>query len=192
MVKQDVYNSILRVAESFIQLNGYNAFSYRDIAAVVGVKTSSIHYHFPTKEDLGKAVVVRHKAFLEAKLHTIASNSGCSCSQKLEQFFDGIFELTYYSEQKMCVGGMLASDVLTLPKGILSKIRQFFKMIHDWLVRLIRQGVGNKEFSNLLDCDEQAGLIVSLLEGALLLSRLYQDDQRLVQVKSAIIRQLIN
>jgi len=48
----DIYKHILTVAEGLIQSQGYNTFSYRDIANQVGVKTSSIHYHFPTKADL--------------------------------------------------------------------------------------------------------------------------------------------
>ena len=43
---------ILDVAEHFMQTRGFNDFSYRDIQNEVGVKTSSIHYYFPTKQDL--------------------------------------------------------------------------------------------------------------------------------------------
>ena len=41
---------------------GYNGFSYRDLAELVGVKTSSIHYYFPTKEDLALAAVQTYAA----------------------------------------------------------------------------------------------------------------------------------
>ena len=55
-----IYEQILLVAESLIQSRGYNAFSYKDISEIIGIKTSSIHYYFPTKADLGKQVVIQH------------------------------------------------------------------------------------------------------------------------------------
>jgi TetR/AcrR family transcriptional repressor of nem operon len=39
MKKTNVREQILAIAESFIQTQGYNAFSFRDIAEAVGIKT---------------------------------------------------------------------------------------------------------------------------------------------------------
>ena len=46
-------------AERRMQLGGFGGFSFREIAADVGIKSSSVHYHFPTKEDLAAAVIRR-------------------------------------------------------------------------------------------------------------------------------------
>jgi len=48
---------ILDLAETLIQTRGYSAFSYQDIADSLGIRKASIHYHFPSKTDLGIAVV---------------------------------------------------------------------------------------------------------------------------------------
>ena len=50
-------NRILDVAERLVQLRGYNAFSYADVAKAVGIRKASLHYHFATKGDLGLALV---------------------------------------------------------------------------------------------------------------------------------------
>lgn len=42
-----------------MQAGGFGGFSFREIAADVGIKSSSVHYHFPTKEDLAAAIVRR-------------------------------------------------------------------------------------------------------------------------------------
>ena len=47
---------ILNVAESMIRVAGFNGFSTRDVANAVGIKSASVHYHFPTKADIGVAV----------------------------------------------------------------------------------------------------------------------------------------
>ena len=44
---------ILDVAERLAQTQGYNGFSYADIAAELGITKASLHYHFASKADLG-------------------------------------------------------------------------------------------------------------------------------------------
>ena len=48
---------IVTEAITFIMTRGTNAFSYKDISKEIGIKTSSIHYYFPTKNDLIVAVL---------------------------------------------------------------------------------------------------------------------------------------
>ncbi len=40
---------------------GWSSFSFGDLAKTVGIRTASIHYHFPTKGDLGVALVERFR-----------------------------------------------------------------------------------------------------------------------------------
>ncbi len=87
MQKPDVFHQIVKVAETLIQTKGYNAFSYRDIAAQVGIKTASIHYHFPTKADLGKAVVKHHINGLSAELENLINAPKISYRNKLSFIF---------------------------------------------------------------------------------------------------------
>ena len=80
---------ILDVAESFTQTRGFNAFSYKDIQAEVGVKTSSIHYYFPTKQDLAAAMTERYTdRFLQLLNYINEKNSkgvdkACRCRATL-------------------------------------------------------------------------------------------------------------
>jgi len=50
---------IIDAGEKLLLKNGFNGFSYADIALALGIKKSSIHYHFPSKADLGLAVIQR-------------------------------------------------------------------------------------------------------------------------------------
>jgi TetR/AcrR family transcriptional repressor of nem operon len=146
MKKYDYYEQILKVAENLIQIRGYHAFSYRNIAEAVGIKTSSIHYYFPAKADLGKAVVKKHIDSLYDELEQLRSNKHMSYKEKLELFLETIFSKTYFTERKMCLGGMLASDVLTLPEIIQIEVRLFFNQIEKWLNQLLTEAIEAKEF----------------------------------------------
>ncbi|MCH5688600.1 TetR/AcrR family transcriptional regulator [Niabella sp. W65] len=56
---------IINTADALIRDKGYNAFSFVDIAQVVGIKKPSVHHHFPRKTDLGIAVIELHIRSLE-------------------------------------------------------------------------------------------------------------------------------
>ena len=58
----DTSDRLLDAAERLTQTRGFNGFSYRDLEQAIGIKTASIHYHFPTKSDLGVAMADRYVA----------------------------------------------------------------------------------------------------------------------------------
>lgn len=187
MKKLEVREKILSVAESLVQMGGYNAFSYKNIAKIVGVKTSSIHYYFPNKSDLGVAIIERHIQMLCDELSQL-NDKKISCKKKLELFIDNIIKNTYSSDRKMCLGGMFASDVLTLPENIQVAARSFFQRLQDWVKELFAESIKQNEFSiEKKDIKSETLFIFSLIEGALLLARLFQDEGYLIIAKKNII-----
>lgn len=178
------YTKILDVAEQLTQTVGYNAFSYHDIAAKVGIKTASIHYYFPTKADLGKAMIKKHVDLMMKKLDLLINNQKLSCKKKLELFLDAIFEETYRANRKMCLGGMLASDVLTLPDTVQHEVKLFFKKIELWLKNLLTKAIELNEFKlSKRTIAQEAMAMLAMIEGALLLARLFHDEAHLTVVK---------
>jgi len=47
------------LAESRISNGGYDSFSFRGLAAGIGIKMASVHHHFPTKVSMAPAVARR-------------------------------------------------------------------------------------------------------------------------------------
>lgn len=186
MNKNAVYNNILDIAETLIQTNGYNAFSFRDISELAGIKTSSIHYYFPAKADLGKAVVARYIDTLHIELTHVLENNAISYKKKINLFLVSVFSKTYASNRKMCLGGMLASDVLTLPEMIQVEVRTFFSRIEKWLEQLLLQGKASGDFHFTGKVKKEAEFILALLEGSLLLARLFQDEGKLQMARKQI------
>lgn len=188
MSKQIVYDRILKEAKTLLQKRGFHAFSYRDISNIVGVKTSSIHYYFPTKEDLVREVVVQHKEEAKLMLDALLNEPTKNSKQKLSLFLENIFASTYLKERRMCLGGMLAIDVLTIEGGVQEEIKEFFTMLTQFLKELLSQGKAQGEFSFQGDPQERAKDILAQLEGALLLARLYREEQYLKAAKNQILK----
>ncbi|HAV1831831.1 TPA: TetR/AcrR family transcriptional regulator [Enterobacter hormaechei subsp. steigerwaltii] len=68
------YGRLLDLDDNFIQENGYQGFSYADLAVDFRIRKASINQHFPAKMDLGIAYCERKEAGflqLEALLLTL-------------------------------------------------------------------------------------------------------------------------
>src|SRR5208282_2895223 len=104
--------AILNVAERLAQTRGYNGFSYADIAAELGVTKASLHYHFPSKAELGRALIERYHVLFGAALEAIDQGTK-EPHKKLKQYvalYDSVL-----SNERMCLCGMLAAEYATLP-----------------------------------------------------------------------------
>src|ERR1700733_4336739 len=105
--------AILDVAERLAQTLGYNGFSYADIAAQLGVTKASLHYHFPTKAELGRALIERYRTVFGAALEAI-DQSDVTPREKLQRYV-GLYD-SVLSDERMCLCGMLAAEYATLPR----------------------------------------------------------------------------
>ena len=158
---------ILDIAERLVQLRGYNAFSYADVADAVGIRKASLHYHFATKADLGLALVSRYRrAFMES-LGSIEADSDHSL-ERLERYSD--LYGSVLRKKRMCMCGMLATDAATLPRGIRESVAEFFTENATWLTRVLEQGRKRHELRFAGTARSMADFFVSSLEGAMLVA----------------------
>ncbi|MCM3628333.1 TetR/AcrR family transcriptional regulator [Paenibacillus glycanilyticus] len=164
--------TILDIAQSLVQEFGFNGFSYAHIADKVGVKTASIHYHFPNKEDLGEALIVRYlQRFVAATAHldSVTKNS----KEKLRKY------TLLYSEPVQdfctCLSVMLASDVATLPEKMREGLARFFEANLTWLERVLDEGrrEGDLHFEGASHL--RAHQILASFQGGQLLARSFRD-----------------
>ncbi|TMB21862.1 MAG: TetR family transcriptional regulator [Deltaproteobacteria bacterium] len=81
----DTAQRILDVAERLVQTQGFNGFSYADIAAELGITKASLHYHFVTKAALGSALITRYGAEFGRALEEI-DQSAVDAREKLRRF----------------------------------------------------------------------------------------------------------
>src|SRR5450755_4498567 len=102
--------AVLDVAEQLAQMRGYNGFSYADIATQLGVTKASLHYHFPSKAELGRALVGRYRGVFGAELELIDRQS-TDPREKLRKYV-GLYE-SVLSNDRMCLCGMLAAEYTT-------------------------------------------------------------------------------
>ena len=183
---QQTSDQILDVAERLAQTRGFNGFSYADIATEMGLTKAGLHYHFPTKADLGRALIERYsKGFAEA-LEGIAA-SGAAPPSQLQRYVDiyaGVLKAG-----RICLCGMFAAEYTTLPEGMQKAIRGFFDVNEKWLSRLLDAGRKDRSLTFDGTPQESAVAITSALEGAMLLSRTYGGSARFKTAAERILRE---
>src|SRR5258706_14666802 len=126
--------AILDVAERLAQTVGYNGFSYADIAAKLGVTTPSLHYHFPSKADLGCALIDRYSTVFAAALVAIDQRN-LAPLEMLKQYV-GLYD-SVMLDDRMCLCGMLAAEYATLPAPMRARLKAFFDANEQWLTGVL-------------------------------------------------------
>jgi TetR/AcrR family transcriptional repressor of nem operon len=169
---------ILDAAERLVQVRGFNAFSYADVSDAVGIRKASLHHHFATKTDLGVALVVRYRRAFGEALEAIEAEVG-PCPERLRRYVD--LYRRVLRRRRMCLCGMLAGDIATLPVPMQAEVGRFFTENERWLARVLGAGKRRREVSFPGPAAGQAAFIVTALEGAMLVARVrgrpgYFDD----------------
>ncbi|HTV26302.1 MAG TPA: TetR/AcrR family transcriptional regulator [Xanthobacteraceae bacterium] len=171
----DTAQRILDIAERLMQVRGYNGFSYADIAETMRLTKASLHYHFPSKSELGRRLMERYTENFLAALGRIDA-TGADAHEKLQRYVSIYAEVL--ANKRMCLCGMLAAEYATLPKSVKAEVTRFFDANETWLVGLLQEGKRSKDVNFGGSATEIARTITASLEGAMMLARAYDDAER--------------
>jgi AcrR family transcriptional regulator len=176
--------TIITLGDQLIRDKGFNAFSFYDIAKQLKIKNASIHYHFPSKTDLGIAVLRNQQEGLRT---LIESNSTKSSDVKLNVFLSIYTRIK--EEGKVCIVGSLATDLNSVDDKIASELKILAHDILSWVTEILDEGKRKKVFSFRETSRTKALLIITNMLAALQVSRL-TDEKDFHSIKNAIIKDL--
>jgi TetR/AcrR family transcriptional regulator, transcriptional repressor for nem operon len=176
-------DALLRNATETVRRGGSASLNFRDLGQSVGVKSSTVHYYFPTKADLLRELAGEYTASFIAALDQGARDS-TSFRQDMLVLAD-LF-VGAQGENLACLCGMLATEAELLDPKVRSAVNQFFARLQEWVVR--RSKLWDTPRPGGLTPAKFADLFVSLLEGSLLLSRLDAHKASLTAAKEWVKR----
>lgn len=176
-------DQLLAHAEKLIRTRGCNGFSYRDLAEHVGVKTSSIHYYFPGKDDLLYEAVEAYSARALAAVRAI--DPSLPARAQLEAYLS-LMESRACDSGELCLGGMLAAEVMTLPDRVRGALQGFFRAHEAWLARVLAEGKaqGTLKFNGTAESAGRA--VFATVQGCMLVSRLFQQPPAFCEAIGAL------
>src|SRR3981081_1904808 len=152
---------LMDLAEARIRQAGYRGFSFRDLAAEIGIKSASVHHHFPTKAGMAGAVARRDGGRFFEMVARRHDESGDDVIAIYRSAFRGAIE----RDGRMCLGGMLGAQAGGLPPQIRQEIERVF-----WpCITRPSSRIGGA------DAVARAFHVMAALEGGLILARAYGD-----------------
>jgi len=156
---KDRREQILVEAEDLARLNGYHGFSFRDVATRVGVKSASVHHHFPTKSDLTSALVARYRTRF---LDTLGPADEPGAALRLMSAYRDAMVV----DDRMSLCGLFGAEIDSVPEALGDEVRRFFAGITAWAATAIGDA-GNPP--------DRAETLVAGLEGAMIVARAGRD-----------------
>jgi TetR/AcrR family transcriptional regulator, transcriptional repressor for nem operon len=176
-------DKILELAQEAIASRGYSSFSFRELATELGIKSASVHYHFPSKTHLGVAVARAWRERLALALNQIAATHA-DPKQALAAWID-IYRQEANTSQRMTVCTMLAAEIKNLPGEVQLEMKAFYELNFGWIeARLTEMGLNNDIKQ------EKARQLFALLQGGLIGAK-GQNDPAYFDVVAKAVNLLI-
>lgn len=165
----DTREQILKVASDLLRTRGFSAFSFAHIAEALGVKTAAIHYHFPTKGDLGLALIDKYRSRYRRWMDE-ADDQGLTPAAKLEGY---VRIAARFGEdgQKICPVGALEAEYGAISPEMQDAVRKTVEEVYAWLARVLDEGRKSGDFRFEGNPHDMAVFIASALQGGLQIGR---------------------
>jgi TetR/AcrR family transcriptional repressor of nem operon len=141
---------LMDLAEAHIRYAGYRGFSFRDLAAGLGIKSASVHHHF-------RRYAVRFLA-------TVASQPNETGDDAISAYRSA-FRKALKRDGRMCLCGVLGAEAGVLPPEVVQEIQSFFHRCIDDLARRVGGPEG----------EARAFQVMATLEGGTMLARALGD-----------------
>jgi len=166
MTPIDTKQKILMTARKMVQSRGYQALSFREIGKALGIKSASIHYHFPTKGDLGSALARAYTEELVVHLEKLLNSS--EDQKKFFRNYTEVFRNTLLNQNRMCMCGIMAAERDELPAEVRAEVEKF----NQANVRLISTALSLGNNGSPAKANQKRAMaIFASIEGAQLVAR---------------------
>jgi len=164
---------LMDLAEAHIRSAGYGGFSFRDLAAEIGIKSASVHHHFPTKATMTAAVARRYAN----RFFAVVARRPSETADDAISAYRSNFKAALDRDGLMCLFGVLGAEAGGLPPQIANEVLSFFRRC----VEDLSQRIGGP------DAEARAFQVIATLEGGMMLARAYQDAEAFEQAVAGLV-----
>ena len=162
---------VIDTAFKLLLQRGMNGFSYRDIADPLGVKNAAIHYHFPSKTDLVRALIEQSHQLLKQATAEFMAYGGPARPQ-----LEGLFHFTRTQMElgrPVCMVGALSVDYEELNDANKRCLDRFMTDTVSWLAKVLETGREQGGFDFRGGAQSKAVSLLAMIQGARQLARIH-------------------
>ncbi|PYU18364.1 MAG: TetR/AcrR family transcriptional regulator [Acidobacteria bacterium] len=173
---------IIRKAAPIFNQKGYDGAALSDLMRATGLEKGGIYRHFASKEELAaEAFDYAWRETLEARIHDL--DSIANSVDRLKQLV-----VNFVERRGIIPGGCpLLNTAIDTDDGnsvLRERARSALGGWRDYVVSIIRTGIRAREIRPRTDAKKLATLIISSLEGAIMVYRLERDEEPLRAVRA--------
>ncbi len=172
----DTRTALLDHAEAATRSQGFDGFSFADLASAVNIRKASVHYHFPSKADLAVDVMARYRERFAQVFDDIDAKSKTG-AERLRAML-AIYRDALDDGSKLCLCAALSASPSRLSASVLLSIEGFRKDMSDWLQAAFEQGRTDGSVHDVNDPEMEARAMLAVMEGAQLSARAAKDSTR--------------
>ena len=175
---QTTREHILQITRQLFTTQGFGNTSISSIIAATGVKKGNLYYHFPSKEELGLAVLL--DAQEEFKVFLEESFQGHDPIEKILSSCDLLLE---FLQKQNFVGGCLFGNTALEMTDENSKFAAIIQEVFDhWTGEIeghLRAGRTDGSFVSTIPLPALATMVVATIEGGIMMSRVSKGQKGL-------------
>jgi TetR/AcrR family transcriptional regulator, transcriptional repressor for nem operon len=185
---QKTRERIVAQAANLFNQRGFEGSSMSDVMAATGLEKGGIYRHFSSKEELAaEAFDYAWKSAFETRIHDLEQVP--NSIEKLKRFI-----VNFINGRPAVPGGCpVLNTAVEADDGNLllrDRVRAAWREWRDYLAEIVAAGLKRKEIRPEVDAKQVATLIISSLEGALMIARLERNKEALLTAQSHLERYL--
>ncbi|MEM7295861.1 MAG: TetR/AcrR family transcriptional regulator [Pseudomonadota bacterium] len=166
---QDRRSELMDHAERAVRARGYDGFSYADLADAVGIKKASIHYHFPAKADLARALMDRYREKMECACAAI-DDAGGSAATRAAALIE-VYRAATRDGTSLCLCVAFIGSRESLSPPVIAEISRYRAGMRAWITAVFARAKTDGSIAALSESGSEAAATLALLEGAQLAAR---------------------
>lgn len=169
MSEQTTRERIVEAADQLFYEHGFEATSFADVAAKVGISRGNFYYHFKTKDDILDAVIDLRLTNTRAMLRQWEAEGGDPAGRIvcfIHILIANRAKITLYG----CPVGTLVAELGKLDHTAQARAKALFTLFRDWLA---------EQFTALgraAEADALATHLLALSQGVATLAQAFQDE----------------
>ncbi len=176
---------IIEQAAPIINRKGMAGTSLSDIMEATGLAKGCIYGNFVNKDEIClETFNYLSQSYANSLKDYLKSYTGGKA--KLKAYLNYTLEGKQRDEMGGCPVINFGAESDDTHPAIRERVKQVIQSSRDLIASILREGVESNEFSQSLDCETQALKIYTLLEGAVIISRIENNRKQLEQIVNLI------
>lgn len=182
-IQRTTYEEILKQSAKLFKIKGYYNTSMSDIANASGLLKGSIYHHFKSKDEIGiESLKYIHRYFSD-EIFSISYKDDLQALEKIKLFVKKTDDYFLHSEGG-CLLGNLALELSWTDTNFKDEIKNYFTNWEKALYLIFKEKIDDNK------AHESSKEFVELIQGAIMMMNLYNDQERYLRVGKKMIHLL--